>query len=179
MNIPDHISECLETLFWVKNTSIFQRVSGSGMRSLFDPRSLLPLLPPFYCPFPRLFYPFVFPPSSPLSFLPFSPFSPPCLAPIFIVSLLLPVALLLRPVLSLLLPFRSLFSFFSILRLHSTLYRKNPVLNAILLWISLILWLDHGSILNVSNKSPFTVLVPVLKTYRTCKCCGSGGSEIS
>ncbi len=38
MNLPDHISESLETIFWVKNTSILCG-SGSGIRNLFDPGS--------------------------------------------------------------------------------------------------------------------------------------------
>jgi hypothetical protein len=39
LNIPDHNSEILETIFWVKNTKILCRGSGSGIRDLFDPRS--------------------------------------------------------------------------------------------------------------------------------------------
>ncbi len=39
MNIPDHISESLETIFWVKNTEILGCGSGSGIRNLFDPGS--------------------------------------------------------------------------------------------------------------------------------------------
>jgi hypothetical protein len=31
MNIPDHISESLETIFWVKTTKILRRGSGSGI----------------------------------------------------------------------------------------------------------------------------------------------------
>jgi hypothetical protein len=39
MNIPDHISESLETIFWVKNIKIIGCGSGSGIRNLFDPGS--------------------------------------------------------------------------------------------------------------------------------------------
>ncbi len=42
MNIPDHISEILETVFWVKNTQILWCGSGSGIRNLFDPGSGIP-----------------------------------------------------------------------------------------------------------------------------------------
>jgi hypothetical protein len=34
MKIPDHISEGLATIFWVKNTYIFGCGSGSGMENL-------------------------------------------------------------------------------------------------------------------------------------------------
>jgi hypothetical protein len=33
MNIPDHISESLATIFWVKNTYIFGCGSGSGIEN--------------------------------------------------------------------------------------------------------------------------------------------------
>jgi hypothetical protein len=33
MNIPDHISESLESFFWVKNTSIFDADPVSGIRN--------------------------------------------------------------------------------------------------------------------------------------------------
>jgi hypothetical protein len=36
MNIPHHISEGLETIFWVKNIYALMRI---GIRNLFDPRS--------------------------------------------------------------------------------------------------------------------------------------------
>jgi hypothetical protein len=36
MNIPDLISESLETFFWVKNTYILSGGSGSRIRKLFD-----------------------------------------------------------------------------------------------------------------------------------------------
>jgi hypothetical protein len=44
MNIPDHISECLETIFWVKKVGYLLVCgsgcgSGSGIRNLFDPGS--------------------------------------------------------------------------------------------------------------------------------------------
>jgi hypothetical protein len=41
MNIADHISESLETIFWVKSTGTWILWCGSGIRSLFnpDPRS--------------------------------------------------------------------------------------------------------------------------------------------
>jgi hypothetical protein len=37
MNIPDHISESLETIFCVKILKFFLCGSGSGIRNLFDP----------------------------------------------------------------------------------------------------------------------------------------------
>jgi hypothetical protein len=39
MNVPDHISESLETIFWVTNTWILWCGSGSGIQNLFDPGS--------------------------------------------------------------------------------------------------------------------------------------------
>jgi hypothetical protein len=36
-NIPDYFSKSLLTVFRVKNTEIFSRGSGSGIRNLFDP----------------------------------------------------------------------------------------------------------------------------------------------
>jgi hypothetical protein len=36
MNIPDHISESLETFFWVKNTLILWCGYESGIRNLLD-----------------------------------------------------------------------------------------------------------------------------------------------
>jgi hypothetical protein len=39
MNIPDHISESLETMFWVKNTQILDAVldPGCGIFLTLDP----------------------------------------------------------------------------------------------------------------------------------------------
>jgi hypothetical protein len=37
MNTPDNISESLETIFWVKNTSVFS--CGSGIFLTLDPGS--------------------------------------------------------------------------------------------------------------------------------------------
>ncbi len=34
MNIPDHISDSLETIFWIRNTKFFDPDLGSG--NLFD-----------------------------------------------------------------------------------------------------------------------------------------------
>jgi hypothetical protein len=39
MNNPDHISESLQTIFWVKIFKFFDAGSGSGIRNLFDPGS--------------------------------------------------------------------------------------------------------------------------------------------
>jgi hypothetical protein len=37
MNIPDHISESLLTIFWVKNTQCFDADPGSGIFLTLDP----------------------------------------------------------------------------------------------------------------------------------------------
>jgi hypothetical protein len=39
MNNPDHISECLETIFWVKILKFFDANPGSGMEKIriWDP----------------------------------------------------------------------------------------------------------------------------------------------
>jgi hypothetical protein len=39
MNIPDHISESLETIFWVKILKFFDAVPGSGIFMTLDPGS--------------------------------------------------------------------------------------------------------------------------------------------
>jgi hypothetical protein len=39
MYIPDHISESLETSFWIKNILILRCRSGSEIRNLFGPCS--------------------------------------------------------------------------------------------------------------------------------------------
>jgi hypothetical protein len=39
MNIPDHISESLETFFGLKISKFFDVDPGSGIRNLFDPGS--------------------------------------------------------------------------------------------------------------------------------------------
>jgi hypothetical protein len=38
MNIPDHISKSLETIFWLKYLDYLMRIR-SGIRNLFDPGS--------------------------------------------------------------------------------------------------------------------------------------------
>jgi hypothetical protein len=39
MNIPEHISDSLETIFWVKNTKFFDADSRSGIFLTLDPGS--------------------------------------------------------------------------------------------------------------------------------------------
>jgi hypothetical protein len=39
MNIPDHISESLETIFWVKILDFFDADTDPGSGNLFDPVS--------------------------------------------------------------------------------------------------------------------------------------------
>jgi hypothetical protein len=39
MNIPDHFSESLETIFWVKILKFFEADAVQGFRNLFDPGS--------------------------------------------------------------------------------------------------------------------------------------------
>jgi hypothetical protein len=39
MNFPDHISECLETMFWVKIPQFFNVDADPGSGNLFDPGS--------------------------------------------------------------------------------------------------------------------------------------------
>jgi hypothetical protein len=45
MNIPDHISESLETIFWVKILKFFDADADPGSGNLFDPRSGNPFHP--------------------------------------------------------------------------------------------------------------------------------------
>jgi hypothetical protein len=48
MNIPDHISESLETIFWIRNIpKFFDAVAdpGSGILLALDPESILTLDP--------------------------------------------------------------------------------------------------------------------------------------
>ncbi len=50
MNIPpDHISESLETMFWVKNTLILLCGAGFGIRNPFDPGSGINIPDPRHC----------------------------------------------------------------------------------------------------------------------------------
>jgi hypothetical protein len=39
MNVPDHISESLETIFWVKILKFFHADADPGSGNLFDPGS--------------------------------------------------------------------------------------------------------------------------------------------
>ncbi len=39
MNIPDHISESLETIFWVKILKVFDAYPDPGSMNIFDPGS--------------------------------------------------------------------------------------------------------------------------------------------